>query len=787
MKAGFRITPIAAVILIALLSACSSTKHVPDGQYLLDKVTIAVQDSAGHNVDEIDRADLSTYLRQTPNHKVLGFLKLQLATYSLSGADTSKWYNRWLRKIGQAPVIYDSALTAASARQLQLAMSNRGYMNADIEVDSMPRPDKKKMEIVYRIYPGEPHRIASVAYEIPDSAIARIVFADTSRLELHPGDRFDRNVLDNVRVSITDRLRQHGYYAFNKEYITFYADTVAGSKAVALTMTVRPPMMEGGAMADSTVIHRIHYIRNVVFVTNYYPGEPIADVFKNSRSRDERHGYITLYGQDRYLKPDVLIEKCFLTPGHRYSSQQVDRSYEYMSQLGILRTINIEFVPVQSFENEVWMDAYVLMTRNKKQSVALELEGTNSEGDLGFGIGLSYQHRNLANGSQQLTAKYRTSYESLSGDLSNLINDAYTEQAAEVGLTFPRFMFPFLTKKMRHRLRASSELSATFNYQERPEYTRVIAGLGWKYKWNNRSNTERRTWDFMDINYVYLPKSTINFIDEIAPNNPLLRYSYEDHLIMRMAYTYQLTNKKAPTSVASTSRQRLQSVVYSVRAMAETAGNFLYALSSVTGQKRQGGVYKVFGTQYSQYVKAEVDYTVARNFSPRHSLAFHAGAGVGVPYGNSEAIPFEKRFYAGGANGVRGWGVRTLGPGSYDSRNSVNDFINQCGDIRLDLNLEYRMKLFWVLEGGLFIDGGNIWTIRDYENQPGGVFKIDKFWKQIALAYGVGLRMDFTYFILRLDLGMKAYNPAMNQERWPLVNPSWHRDATFHFAVGYPF
>lgn len=787
MKAGFRITPIAAVILIALLSACSSTKHVPEGQYLLDKVTIAVQDSAGHDVDEIDRADLSTYLRQAPNHKVLGFLKLQLATYSLSGADTSKWYNRWLRKIGQAPVIYDSTLTAASARQLQLAMSNRGYMNADIEVDSMPRPDKKKMEIVYRIYPGEPHRIASVAYEIPDSAIARIVFADTSRLELHPGDRFDRNVLDNVRVSITDRLRQHGYYAFNKEYITFYADTVAGSKAVALTMTVRPPMMEGGAMADSTATHRIHYIRNVVFVTNYYPGEPIADVFKNSRSRDERHGYITLYGQDRYLKPDVLIEKCFLTPGHRYSSQQVDRTYEYMSQLGILRTINIEFVPVQSFENEVWMDAYVLMTRNKKQSVALELEGTNSEGDLGFGIGLSYQHRNLANGSQQLTAKYRTSYESLSGDLSNLINDAYTEQAAEVGLTFPRFMFPFLTKKMRHRLRASSELSATFNYQERPEYTRVIAGLGWKYKWNNRSNTERRTWDFVDINYVYLPKSTINFIDEIAPNNPLLRYSYEDHLIMRMAYTYQLTNKKAPASVASTSRQRLQSVVYSVRAMAETAGNFLYALSSVTGQKRQGGVYKVFGTQYSQYVKTEVDYTVARNFSPRHSLAFHAGAGVGVPYGNSEAIPFEKRFYAGGANGVRGWGVRTLGPGSYDSRNSVNDFINQCGDIRLDLNLEYRMKLFWVLEGGLFIDGGNIWTIRDYENQPGGVFKIDKFWKQIALAYGVGLRMDFTYFILRLDLGMKAYNPAMNQERWPLVNPSWHRDATFHFAVGYPF
>ncbi len=786
---GIRSIPVfAAMIFIVILCACSSTKHVPSGQYLLDKVAVEVRDSAGNEVGEIDRTELSTYLRQTPNHKVLGFLKLQLATYSLSGSDTSKWYNRWLRKIGQPPVIYDSALTAASVRQLRLAMMNRGYMEADVTVDSLARPDKKKMEITYHVQPGEPHRIGSVTYEIPDSAISAIVMGDTAGLDLHAGERFDRNVLDGVRVAITDRLRRKGYYAFNKEYITFYADTAANSKLVDVTLVVRPPISgTSTGEADSTAVHRIHYIRNVVFVTNYYPGEPLADVFTNARSSDERQGYITLYGDDRYLKPGVLMEKCFLRPGHRYGSQQVDRTYEYMSQLGILRTINIEFVPVQSFESEVWMDAYVLLTRNKKQSVALELEGTNSEGDLGFGIGLSYQHRNLAKGSQQLSVKYRTSYESLSGDLSDLINDAYTEQAAEVGLTFPRFMFPFLTRRLIHRLRASSELSATFNYQERPEYTRVIAGLGWKYKWNNRSNTERRTWDFVDVNYVYLPKSTINFIDEIAPDNPLLRYSYEDHLIMRMAYTYQLTNKQTPVSVGPASRKRLQPVVFSVRASAETAGNLLYAISSLAHQKKQGGVYKVFGTQYSQYIKAEADYTVARNFNPRHSLAFHAGAGVGVPYGNSEALPFEKRFYAGGANGVRGWGVRTLGPGSYDSRNSVNDFINQCGDIRLDLSLEYRMKLFWVIEGALFVDGGNIWTIRNYENQPGGVFKIDKFWKQIALAYGAGLRMDFTYFILRFDLGMKAYNPAMNQERWPLVNPSWHRDATFHFAVGYPF
>ena len=165
----------------------------------------------------------------------------------------------------------------------------------------------------------------------------------------------------------------------------------------------------------------------------------------------------------------------------------------------------------------------------------------------------------------------------------------------------------------------------------------------------------------------------------------------------------------------------------------------------------------------------------------------HAGFGIAVPYGNSRMVPFEERFYGGGANNVRGWSARTLGPGCYDASNNVTDFINQCGDIALNLSLEYRAKLFWVFEAGVFIDAGNIWTIRDYPSQPGGVFRFNKFYKQIAAAYGVGLRMDFNYFLLRFDLGLKAYNPAMNQEPWPLVNPNWHRDATFHFAVGYPF
>lgn len=279
-----------------------------------------------------------------------------------------------------------------------------------------------------------------------------------------------------------------------------------------------------------------------------------------------------------------------------------------------------------------------------------------------------------------------------------------------------------------------------------------------------------------------MPNSQSGFLDDIT--NPLLRYSYEDHFIMRIGYSYYHSNKRQASPLSS----GFQRNVYTIRAAAETAGNVLYAFSNMLGQNRQDAeAYEVFGIRYSQYAKVDADFSFTHSMSPRHSVAFHVGAGAAVPYGNATVLPFEKRFYAGGANSVRGWGVRTLGPGSFDATNSVNSFIYQCGDIRLDINFEYRAKLFWVLELGAFIDAGNIWTIRDYESQPGGVFKFNEFYKQIALAYGIGLRLDFTYFLLRFDLGLKAHNPAQNQERWPLIHPNWSRDATLHFSVGYPF
>lgn len=761
-------------IFYFLFVSCSSTKHVPAGQMLLRDVGIEVEGDRR----EVDADELYYFLRQTPNHKVLGFAKLQLATYNLSGSDSTKWFNRWVRRIGQPPVIYDRDLTDASVRQLRTALVNRGYMDAIVEADTVVRPGGRKIDVTYRISTGQPHRISSLGYDIADTALMALVAADTAATKIPLGGALDRNLLDAERARITEMLRNNGYYAFTKEYISFVADTVRGSRDVDLTLRLRPP--HSATMRADTAATRFR-IGTVTFVTD-------ADAAASQPRDTVRYRDVSVvYGPDHYLRPSVLEEKCYLVPGQLYTARDVDRTYESLAQLGILRFVNIEMEPGPVVDGEQWLNVVINMGRNHKQAVSVELDGTNSEGDLGAGVSLTYQHRNLAHGSELLSAKLRGAYESISGNLDGLINDRYTEMAAEVGITFPKFEFPFLSRRFKKRVRASTEFALSFNHQERPEYTRVIFGASWKYKWQQRMSDFqlRHTFDLIDVNVVRLPRSTMDFIDEIAPDNPLLRYSYEDHFIMRLGYTINRTNRRIPTSTVNAFA--IQPYVSTLRASAEVAGNLLYAISSIDGQRRDDGAYKIFGIQYAQYAKAEVDYTYTRNFNSRNALAFHVGAGVAVPYGNSSMVPFEKRFYAGGANGVRGWGVRTLGPGAYDSRNSVRDFINQCGDVRLDLSLEYRAKLFWVLESALFVDAGNIWTIRDYATQPGGVFRFNKFYEQIALAYGVGLRLDFTYFLLRLDLGMKAHNPAAGQERWPLIHPNWKRDSNIHFSVGYPF
>ncbi|MDE6297673.1 MAG: outer membrane protein assembly factor, partial [Muribaculaceae bacterium] len=571
-------------------------------------------------------------------------------------------------------------------------------------------------------------------------------------------------------------------------YISFNADTTAGSRDVDLTLTLNPPIPSTATSPSVIDTHREYIVRNVTYIMDYEPG--VTEEFEHFSAQDtlSYKGITILYGKNKYLRPAVLAENCFITPGKMYRLRDVNKTYSALSRLQILKFINIRFIPVGTPREDSpvgFIDAYILLTRGKSQTFSAELEGTNSEGNFGVAVGLNYSHKNIARGSETLSGKVRGSYEALNGNLSGFIHDRYMEYGVEAAITFPKFKAPFLKESFKRRIMASTEFNVSMNYQERPEYTRIISTAGWSYKWSEHNNRDRHTLSPIDINYVYLPQSTNDFIDQIAPDNPLLRYSYEDHFIMRLGYNFYHTNKRQDRPW----RRMAQRDIFTLRMNAEVAGNLLFAINSIFNHRAdfRTDPYKVFGIRYSQYAKAEVDLSFLHIFDERNALAWHAGFGIGVPYGNSTILPFEKRFYGGGANGVRGWDVRTLGPGRYPGTNSVSDFINQCGDIRLEVSAEYRAKLFWVLEGALFVDAGNIWTIRNYETQPYGMFHFNSFYKEIAAAYGVGLRLDFSYFLLRFDMGMKAHNPAINAEPWPLIHPKWRRDHSFHFSIGYPF
>lgn len=776
------------IIVLAMLAyACSPTRHVADGKYLLDKVRISFEyDSLSPSGQTLKSEDLISYLRQTPNHKMLWSARVRLGIYNMSGKDSTKWWNKWVRNLGEAPVIYDSELTTAGVRQLRTALINKGYLNAEVEADTIVRSGSKKLQVEYKIRPGQPYVVRNYNFQIGDSAIASILAEDTTRLRMEPGELLDRNELETQRELISRRLRNHGYFNFMKENISFIADTTENSRDVDLTMVIDTEKISDGTLMRPKQAITKYMIRQVVCVTDYQASAVYSGTF-SSKNLDtlEYKGLTILYGREHYLRPSVIYENNFIMPGREYSERAIDRTYKAFSRLEILKFINIRLEPVGEIDGTGLLDAYILLTPGKSMSMSAELEGTNSEGDLGIALGLSFTHKNIGKGSETMTAKLRGAYEAIHGNYEGLLHNRYMEYSLDLGVEFPKFKAPFLKERFKRRINASTEFHLSMNYQERPEYTRIISTAGWAYKWTERLTGNRHIFTPIDINYVYLPESTNDFINNIAPDNPLLKYSYEDHFIMRMGYSFYHSNKRTPRP----GERYRQKDIYTVRANAEFAGNFLFLLSSIFSHRSNFHTdpYKVFGIHYAQYFKFDSNFAYTHIFDNRQSVATRVALGVGVPYGNSGMLPFEKRFYGGGANGVRGWAVRTLGPGRYRGVDTAIDYMNQCGDIRFIMSAEYRAKLFWIVELGLFVDVGNIWTIHDYPAQPGGWFRFNSFYKELAAAYGLGIRLDFDYFLLRFDLGMKAHNPAFGTEPWPIIHPRWGRDRAFHFSIGYPF
>lgn len=731
------------VLSALLLTGCSVTRFIPEGDYLLDDVSIRSTDKT------YTPSGVSGYVRQHPNSKWFSVIKVPMSPYLLSGRDSTKRINRFLRRIGEKPVIYDSLLAERTRTDMEKVVRNKGYLNAEVALNTRTR-SRRRIRISYDITPHDRYHVDSIHIHVADSLVDSVLAVAHTNSLLHPGMPFDMNVLDSERGRINKALRNHGYFLFNKNFVRYEADTTLADHGVNLDLFIEP--FTGGKQ---------------------HPRYSLSDV---SYQFDERSGSM--------IRPKVLYERTAIMPGGYYSENDVQRTYSNLSQLGAVLSTNIN-MQVDEVDS-TRLNTMITVVSNKPHGLNAELEGTNSAGDLGAALSLSYQNRNLFHGSERLSAKVRGAFEAIKG-LEGYDDQNYIEYSAELSLAFPDFKMPFLSESFRRNTRTTSEISLQYDSQDRPEFHRRVVTGAWRYRWYRDSKMQHRI-DLLDLNYVFMPWISETFkrdyLDDPSSRNAILRYNYENLFIMKWGYMLQYNSQ--PLTGAS---GNYGSNAYSIRFAVESSGNFLYGITNALGSaKNKEGQYTLLNIAYAEYVKGDFDFAKSFRFDQRNSLAVHIGLGVAYPYGNSTILPYEKRYFSGGANSVRGWSVRGLGPGSYMGTDGRIDFINQTGDIKLDMNAEYRSHVFWKVDGALFVDAGNIWTMRNYEDQPGGQFRLNTFWRQIAVAYGLGLRLNFDYFILRLDGGMKAIHPAYTgAKHYPIIHPNFKRDFSIHFAVGLPF
>lgn len=736
---------------LMLLCSCSSKKYLAEDEFLLDKVSISVDSS------EISPSMLSGYVRQQPNSRWVSVVKLPLGIYLMSSPKSNNGLNRFLRKMGEAPVVYDSALSERSKVRIHDAMFNMGYLHA--KVCTRETYEGHKVRVHYDVSAGMRYYVDSIHLDVADTVIAREMDKVADATLLKKGMPFDANILNQERSRITAYMNDNGYYTFNRDFIRYVADTVEGDHRVHLRMLVSEYV---DPAVNESRRHQKYTIGRVQFSYDRSGGSPI------------------------WLRKSTLNNSVSLIPGELYRESDLTDTYSRLNRLPAVAATNVRLE--YNDQDSSLIDVDVAITPARLNSIQLGLDGTNTAGDLGAAVNFTYQNRNVFHGSEVFSLKLRTAFEAITG-LTGYADQNYFEYGIDAGMMFPDFIFPFISRDYRRKSKAITEFNLTYASQDRPEFHRRVLTGAWKYRWGGVNGKKQHRFDLLDINYVFMPWISETFYNTYIKNpesrNAIIAYNYKNLFIVKLGYQYQYSSEGLATPMGIYGKD-----AYSLRVGAEAAGNLLHGICNLAQTNvNEDGQRTLFNIAYAQYVKFDFDVSKSIRFSNRTSMAMRFALGVAYPYGNSHILPYEKRYFSGGANSVRGWSVRSLGPGSFIGTDGNIDFINQTGDIKLDMSVELRMHLFWKVDGALFVDAGNIWTLRDYKDQPGGQFRWDTCWEQIAVAYGLGLRLNLNYFLLRFDAGMKAINPAYqdSERHYPLINPNFKRDFAFHFAVGLPF
>ena len=752
------------------LLSCGTSK-LEEGEYLYTGADIEIENE---NLEKTTKSTLKEGIQDNltpkPNTSILGF-RPKLFIYNLAGGENAdKGLGKWLKeKVGEEPVLLSDVDRPFNRDIIVNYAENKGFFKAKATYDTVTK--NKTAKVVYTLKPGKRFMINELSYELDSSVLGKAIAQEAGNSLLKTDDPFDLDVIKAERERIDARLKEEGFYYFHPDNILIEADsTVTTESKVDLNAKIKETTPE--------LAKRQFNINKVIIFADYNINDLTRKGYVIPYGTDSLEIYNDMYviDPDKRFKPKMFNRSMQFRTGDLYNRTNHNLTLNRLISLGVYKFVKNEFFISDSIQNK--FDVYYLLTPREMQSLRLETTGrSNSANYVGSEINLNWTHRNLFKAAEQLKLSAYGSFDVQIGgpkDANNIIR-----LGANAQLSIPRFIVPFkVNTRGGYVPRTNASIGYEFlNRTQLYSLHNFNTSFGYFWKENVRKEHDLK---LLDATLVY-PQNVTPKYDSIMQGNPNLQRVVEKQLIFGPTYSYTYTTTMIP----------IPNTIY-YKGMVDLSGNLtgLFMGANV----KDGNQKRIFDIPFSQYAKMEHDFRYYHDFSEKHSIASRVIAGLAYPYGNSEYIPFSRQFFAGGTNSIRAFRARTLGPGSYNPElDNASFYFDQGGDIRLELNAEYRRNLWKFLNMAAFVDAGNIWLVNEDPDRPGGKFSKD-WLKEIAVGAGLGLRMDFSILILRLDLAMPIRKPYLPEnERWvfdqiDLGDSQWRKDnLILNIAIGYPF
>lgn len=755
------------LIIFFLGIGCRPTLQLTEGQYLLTANKVKV------NTKDIDKKEVESYCRQKPNRKTFMVFYLHLGAHNLSQQGKPRKWKKWLgRVIGEEPSVFDSILMDRTNNQFLRYMQNQAYYGA--EVESEVKLSKKKAKVIYTIKAGEPVYINEVDYKVYDTTISDLVYNDTASKALLSGERMKLEFLQNERRRIVNQIRDSGYYKFNTDYVRYVIDTNDNKASILVEIDYALKAGEGNLV--SKVPHKKFWIKDVFFFPDFKPQLSIQNkqAYFNTFDTTKYGNYYFVFPGKPNIRPKIILKTNLIEPLQLFNRSAVYNTNQHLRSLKLFRLNNINFEEIEGRDS--LLNCMMQLTPFTYQNYSVNVEATNTKENVGLGGYVNYQHKNIFKGAEIFNFKVfgEVGWQGVNQDIDNRL---IYEVGSELKLETPSFILPFRMERFYKRFYPKTIFELGYRKQEKPDqFIRDIMSFDMGYAWNGEKSRKHFIYP-LGFSFVQIPYMSDEFEQTIKDG--FAENSYKDYFIIGPSYVITKSNSE---------RSKYKNHSY-FRWGVEAAGNLAYLINKNTNisDTAGGGFYTLLGLHYAQFFKSDFDYRFYNYLSPRNSLNFRFFTGFAIPYGNADVLPNVRQYFSGGSEGMRAWHARTLGPGTY--LDTIGGYPNQHGDIKIELNAEYRFDITRALKGAYFIDAGNVWTMNKQETWEGGDFLINKFYKQLAIGTGVGIRYDFGFTAIRLDAGLKVRDPSIpGQKSWVIYHePITWSSLVWNFGIGYPF